>query len=44
MERGRAHKGWMACVLEDVADFTGVDNISCSRDAVKDLAEEHATP
>ncbi|XP_063679285.1 uncharacterized protein LOC134814892 [Bolinopsis microptera] len=28
--------GWMACVLEDAADFKGVDNIS--RDAVKQLA------
>ena len=34
--RGRLRKGWMACVLEDAADFTGVDNIS--RDAVKQLA------
>ncbi|XP_063692866.1 uncharacterized protein LOC134824820 [Bolinopsis microptera] len=34
--RGRPRKGWMACVLEDAADFTGVDNIS--RDAVKQLA------
>ena len=31
--RRRPRKGWMACVLEDAADFTGVDNIS--RDAVK---------
>ena len=34
--RGRPRKGWMACVLEDAAVFTGVDNIS--RDAVKQLA------
>ncbi|XP_063682648.1 uncharacterized protein LOC134817437 [Bolinopsis microptera] len=34
--RGRTRKGWMACVLEDAAEFTGVDNIS--RDAVKQLA------
>ena len=33
--RGRPRKGWMACVLEDAADLTGVDNIS--RDAVKQL-------
>ena len=34
--RGRPRKGWMACVLEDAAYFTGVDNIS--RDAVRQLA------
>jgi len=34
--RGRPRKGWMACVLEDAANFTGVDNIS--RDAVRQLA------
>ena len=34
--RGRPRKGWMACVLEDAAVFTGVDNIN--RDAVKQLA------
>ena len=34
--RGRPRKGWMACVLEDVTDFTGVDNNS--RDAVKQLS------
>ena len=34
--RGRPRKGWMACVLEDAAHFTGIDNIS--RDAVRQLA------
>ena len=34
--RGRPRKGWMACVLEDAANFIGVDNIS--RDAVRQLA------
>ena len=46
--RVRPRKVGMACVLEDAANFTGVDNIS--RDAVKQLAhktsgmEEYATP
>ena len=34
--RERPRKGWMACVLEEAADLTGVDNIS--REAVKQLA------
>ena len=34
--KGRPRKGWMACVLEDAANFTGVDNIS--GDAVRQLA------
>jgi hypothetical protein len=25
--RGRPRKNWKACVLEDVANFAGVDNI-----------------
>ena len=32
----RPRKGWMACVLEDAANFIGFDNIS--RDAVRQLA------
>jgi len=34
--RGRPRKNWMACVLEDAADFSGVDNID--NDSTKDLA------
>jgi len=34
--RGRPQKAWMACVLEDAANLTGVENIS--RDAVRQLA------
>ena len=34
--RGRPVKNWMACILEDAANFTGVDNISI--DTVQTLA------